>query len=177
MVSHRFALCACVSLSLFASGCESGTDSEFRTPTPADNVVNTAPPEAPHVHGPNGGHIIELGDEEFHAEVAMDAARKLTVYLLDEAVKAAKPVENGTMQITTKVDGNEVMLDLVAAPLEGEADGKCSRFELAADKVPGAIMDIEGLSGDLTLKFGDKTLKQSLTEEHDHGHDHDHDHK
>ena len=40
-------------------------------------------------------------------------------------------------------------------------------------------MDIEGLTGDLSLKFGDKTLKTSLTEEHDHGHDHEdhgHDH-
>ena len=121
--------------------------------------------------GPNGGHIVELGEEEFHAEVAMDKDRKLTVYLLDEAVKAAKPVENGTLQIVTKIDAKDVTLDLVAAPLEGEADGKCSRFELAADKVPGAVMDIEGLTGDLTLKFGDKTLKTSLTEEHDHDHE------
>ena len=170
MVYSRLA--ACLGLFLCVLGCEKAPDTA-RPFDAKDNVSNTAPPEHAHVHGPNGGHIIELGKEEFHAEVAMDTTRKLTVYLLDEAVKAAKPVENGTMQIVTKVDAKDVTLDLVAAPLEGEADGKCSRFELAADKVPGAIMDIEGLTGDLTLKFGDKTLKTSLTEEHDHeGHAH-----
>ena len=103
----------------------------------------------------------------------MDKDRKLTIYLLDGEVKNAKPVANGTLQIATKVDGKEVVLDLVAAPLDTEKDGQCSRFELSADKVPGAVMDIEGLTGDLTLKFGEKSLKTSLTEEHAHeGHVH-----
>ena len=170
MVFSRFILALSVAASLGLAGC-TPSEPAGRPFGAGDNVNNTAPPEHAHVHGPNGGHIIELGEEEFHAEVAMDKDRKLTVYLLDEAVKAAKPVENGTMQIVTKVDTQDVTLDLVAAPLDGEKDGKCSRFELAADKVPGAIMDIEGLTGDLSLKFGDKTLKTSLTEEHDHGHE------
>ena len=171
MISPRLALG--VALSLCFVGCtESEPDRPF---VKTDNVNNNAPPEHAHEHGPNGGHIIELGEEEFHAEVAMDQARMLTVWLLDEAVKNAKPVENGTLQIVTMVDGKETTLALVAAPLEGETDGKCSRFGLAADQVPGAIMDIEGLTGSLTLKFGGKTLTKSLTEEHDHGHD-DHDH-
>lgn len=178
MISPRLALG--VLLSFGVAGCAPSAPGPAPVPAPAprvfgnaDDVTNVEPPA--HAHGPNGGHIVELGEEEFHAEVAMDTSRKLTVYLLDEAVKAAKPVENGTMQIVTKVDGNDVTLDLVAAPLDTEKDGKCSRFELAADKVPGAIMDIEGLTGDLSLKFGDKTLKTSLTEEHDHDHEHGHD--
>lgn len=179
MISPRLALG--LALSLCVAGCNDAAPTARTFDDKTDNVNNTAPPEHAHVHGPNGGHIVELGEEEFHAEVAMDTSRKLTVYLLDEAVKAAKPVDNGTLQITTKVDGNDVVLDLVAAPLDTEKDGKCSRFELAADKVPGAIMDIEGLTGDLSLKFGDKTLKTSLTEEHDHDHAHEgeagHEHK
>ena len=182
MISPRLALG--LLLSFGVAGCEQSPPGAAPGPAPAprvfgdaDNVINTAPPEHAHVHGPNGGHIVELGEEEFHAEVAMDTSRKLTVYLLDEAVKAAKPVANGTLQIVTKVDGHDVTLDLVAVPLDSEKDGQSSRFELSADKVPGAIMDIEGLTGDLSLKFGDKTLKTSLTEEHDHDHGHDHDHE
>ena len=179
MISPRLALGVLLTMGLV--GCDNGTGNT-KTLTPAAIGPNTAPPPHAHVHGPNGGHIVELGDEEFHAEVAMDQTRKLTIYLLDESVKNAKPVENGTLQIATKVDGQETTLDLVAAPLDTEKDGKCSRFELPADKVPGAILDIEGLTGNLTLKFGEKTLTQSLTAEHDHeeshdheaGHDHDH---
>ncbi len=173
MLFSRFVLALSVAASLGLAGC-TPSEPAARPFTPHDDVTNIAPPEAHQEHGPNGGHIVELGEEEFHAEVAMDKARKLTVYLLDGEVKHAKPVENGTLQIATQVDGKEVVLDLVAAPLDTEKDGHCSRFELAADKVPGAVMDIEGLTGDLSLKFGDKSLKSSLTESHDHGHAHAH---
>ena len=175
MISPRLALGLALSLCLFS--CDKSEPAARPFDDKTDNVSNTTPPEAHHEHGPNGGHVLELGHEEYHAEVAMDQSRKLTVYLLDEHVKAAKPVENGTLQIVTKVDGKDVTLDLVAAPLDSEKDGKSSRFELAADKVPGAVMDIEGLTGNLTLKVGDKSLTTSLTEEHDHGHDHDHEHE
>lgn len=134
-----------------------------------DDVTNNAPVEE-HVHGPHNGHILELGEEEFHAEVVIDATRKLSVYLLDEHVKASKPVENGTVTIDAMVDGKPVALALTATPQDGETDGKSSRFELAADQLPEAIKDIEGLSGKLTLKFGDKTLPAEIG--HDHGHAH-----
>ena len=171
MVFSRFFLALGVAASLCLAGC-TPSEPPARVFNPDDNVNNTTPVAAHPEHGPNGGHIIELGEEEFHAEVAVDKDRKLIVWLLDESMKAAKPVENGTVQIMTKVDAKDVTLDLVAAPLDGEKDGQCSRFELAADKLPGAVMDIEGLTGDLTLKFGDKTLKNSLTGGHDHGHAH-----
>ena len=97
-----------VALSLCFVGCETNEPAARTFDDKKDNVSNTAPPEHAHVHGPNGGHIIELGQEEFHAEVAMDQSRKLTVYLLDEAVKNPKPVDKGTLQISTKVDGQEI---------------------------------------------------------------------
>ena len=169
MVFTRFVLALSVAASLGLAGC-TPSEPAGRPFDAGDNVTNTTP-EAPHPeHGPNGGHIVELGEEEFHAEVAVDKDRKLIVWLLDESMKAAKPVENGTVQILTKVDAKDVMLDLVAAPLEGETDGKCSRFELAADKLPGAVMDIEGLTGELMLKVGDKKLQNSLTGGHE-GHE------
>ncbi len=170
MFFSRFVLALGVAASLGLAGC-APSEPAGKPFTDKDDVNNTTP-EAPHPeHGPNGGHIVELGKEEFHAEVAIDKDRKLIVWLLDESMKAAKPVENGTVQIMTKVDAKDVTLDLVAAPLEGEKDGKCSRFELAADKLPGAVMDIEGLTGELMLKVGDTKLQNSLTGGHDHGHE------
>ncbi len=170
MISPRLALGFIVALGW--AGCDPAPD-ETRPFNSGDDVSNTTPVAAHPEHGPNGGHVFELGEEEFHAEVTMNTERKLTVYLLDEALKAAKPVENGTLQITSKVDEKDVVLDLVAAPLDTEKDGQCSRFELGADKVPSAVMDIEGLTGDLILTVGGKPLKTSLTGEHGHeGHAH-----
>ena len=172
MVFSRLVLALGVAASLGLAGC-TPSEPAGKPFTDKDDVNNTTPEAAHPEHGPNGGHIVELGEEEFHAEVAVDIDRKLIVWLLDESMKAAKPVENGTVQIMTKVDAKDVTLVLVAAPLEGEKDGKCSRFELGADQVPGGVMDIEGLTGDLSLKFGDKTLKNSLTGGHAHeGHAH-----
>ena len=68
MISPRLALALGVALSLCVSGCEPAQE-QARPFNPGDDVVNTAPPEHAHVHGPNGGHIVELGEEEFHAEV------------------------------------------------------------------------------------------------------------
>lgn len=164
MAVSRWALGLVVAAGL--CGCEQGGGGrEFKE---TDNVQNTAPVEA-HVHGPNGGHVLELG--EYHAEISMDpASRKISVHLLDEAVKNAVAVDKGVMSVGLLVDGKETVFEMTAAPLDGEADGKCSRFELAGDKVPTALSDIEALAGSLMLKVGDKDLKTSLTD--DHGHDH-----
>lgn len=173
MAVSRWTLGLVVAIGL--SGCN-GDQGEYRDFQSTDNVQNTSHEHA-HVHGPNGGHVLELGDlgnEELHAEIAMDSAsRKISVYLLDEAVKSAKPVENGVMSLALAVDGKETVLEMTAAPLEGETDGKSSRFELAGDKVPAAMSDLEALAGKLTLKVGDKDLTTSLKEEHDHDHGHE----
>lgn len=164
-----------LSLAVGLYGCGDSGSAQHREFKETDNVQNTAPAEE-HFHGPNGGHVLELKGTgvEYHAEIAMDASRKISVYLIDESLKNAVPVDKGTMSIGLLVDGKETALEMTAAPKEGEADGKCSRFELAADKVPAALGDIEALAGTLTLKVGDQELKTSLTE--DHGHDHGHDH-
>lgn len=169
MSMWRTGLCLVLVAGLYSCN---GTKDDSRGFESKDDVVNTAPPEA-HEHGPNGGHILELGQEEYHAEVAIDpTSRKLSVYLLDEHVKGNKPVENGTVTIEAMVDGKATALELTAAPQDGETDGKASRFELAGDKLPGAIADIEGLTGKLTLKVGEKSLTAEIGHDHDHGHAH-----
>ncbi len=170
MISPRVALAVLLSIGLL--GCD-GAQEDSKTLQKTDIVPNTAPPPHHPEHGPKGGHIFKLGAEGFHAEVVMDQSRKLTIYLLDETQKNPKPVGNGTLQIAMQIDGKETTLDLVPAPLDTEKDGQCSQFELSADKVPGAIMSIEQLTGNLTLKFGEKTLTTSLTDEHHHD-EHDH---
>lgn len=123
-------------------------------------------------HGPNGGHIIELGPH--HGEVAMAPTREISVYILGGDAKTATPLEGATVQVVVKVEDKDVTLDAKATPKEGETAEKCSRFVVAADAVPASIKDIEDVVGKVDLKVKDTTISGKI--EHDHGHDHDHDH-
>ncbi|MCA9080432.1 MAG: hypothetical protein KDA58_07725 [Planctomycetaceae bacterium] len=151
-------------------GCPAGD--EYNT-VPQTDVTNTDPVHEHAPHGPHGGHILELG--AYHGEIAMGEDRVVSLYVLGEDAATAVPVEGATA--TLHLENGEEHLDiaLTAAPLEGEADGSSSRFSSAADAIPEAIKDIEGLKGEVELKVGDTTAKASLSHDHE-GHDHDHGH-
>ena len=78
---------------LWLAGCsDSGTG--------ASPVVTDGPPEAEshaeHAHpseGPHQGDLVELGNEEFHAEVVHGEGGSVSVYILDSGAKAAVPVD------------------------------------------------------------------------------------
>src|SRR3990167_6278455 len=79
---------------------------------------SSAPPAQPpvvkeasghdHAHpetGPNGGHLVELGEEEYHIEWTHDDKSGLvTLYVLDGAAKSTVPVAAETISITAKVE-------------------------------------------------------------------------
>ena len=51
--------------------------------------------------GPHGGHILGLGDEEYHLEWIHDNSGKLTFYLLDADAKADVQTSANFIEITT----------------------------------------------------------------------------
>lgn len=151
-------------------GCpQGGNHREFGE---GDNVTNTDPHDHHHEHGPNGGHILELG--EYHGEIAVTDGRVLTLFVLGEDAKTPAPVADATAKALLKVGSETKEIPLASSPLEGETDGKSSRFAAAADALPAEIVDIEGVDGEIILIVGGKEHKASAS--HDHGHDHDHDH-
>ena len=154
------------------SGCNSQSD--YKTV----DAVKKAPPLPDHEHGekgPHGGGIVELGEEEYHAEVVVDHdAESLVVYLLGKDAKTAEPV--GATELTVAPEGKEV-LTLKAAPLPGEAEGKASKFALVDHDLVHTLMDAGFLHGDLRVTIGDKPylghidyhLGGTAHEGHDHG--------
>lgn len=158
-------------------GC--GERGEYRKFNEQDNVTNTAPPAAhEHAeHGPNGGHIVILGDHAYHTEVVFDATtRDVTVYLLDHDMHAT-PVADAAVSL--KLEGAEPIA-LAAQPLDGEPAGQSSRFKATGDKLPESVKAEEDLHGSIELTAGGQSQSGAIS--HDHGHedhaDHDHaDHK
>ena len=133
--------------------------------------TSIASAQAQHEHaeeGPHNGHLIELGEEEFHAELVHDDDKgTVTIYILDK--KAVAPVE---------VDNDQVVINLVidAQPkqfmLKTVQPGKRNQFE-SRDKALGEALDKESTKGRLNVSIANKPYVGKI-EHHEHEHEHDH---
>lgn len=88
---------------------------------------------AEHAHateGPHGGDLIELGEEEYHAELVHDdKAGTVTIYILDAHAEAAVPVDAAELVINLKHDGKAEQFKLPASPDASDPQGNSSRFD------------------------------------------------
>lgn len=159
---------ASTGLGLGLTGCNKGED--VRTFDDQDNVTNTDPGHA-HAHGPHDGHVIELGGEDYHAELTLDGERRPTVYLLESDVKTPLAVDAASVSLRLQVEGEKQEFTLTPAPAEGEAEGKSSVFRLD-EPLPASIKDAEDLEGEVVVTFGGTQYRGAITHDHDHGHDH-----
>lgn len=125
-------------------------------------------------HGPHGGHIMEIGEEEYHAEWTHDSSGKVTFYILDAAIQKEVPIAAEELEITVKIGENEPATYKLAAV--NPQDGKSAVFETTDKNLEGAL---GALSARVTatinkLTIGDKTFENVKIEEHSHGEEHKH---
>jgi hypothetical protein len=148
---RRISLLAMLAMGLL--GCDGGK-SDYKK---ADDLKKAPAVHEEHGHGekgPHGGSIVELGAEEYHAEIVLDHdAHALRVYVLGKDAKTAAPTT--ATEITVAAEGKDA-LTLKAAPQDGDGDGKASRFELIDEKFVHDILDAKFLHGDLRITIGDK---------------------
>ena len=174
MKSHSFAL---TSLSLstllaFALGCNEGPVTD--TPAVHDDHGDHGHADGEHEHpteGPHHGALVELGAEEFHAEVVHDdKAGVLTVYLLDAAAKEPAKSESAEVMINVKHDGKPAQFTL-AAKTDG-AEGGFTEYSLASKELLDALH--EGSSAKLSLTINGKPYSGTVPHEDHAAHDHAH---
>ena len=106
-----------------------------------------------HEHGdpPHGGTLIELGDEEYHAELVQDkAAGTVTVYILDSHVENPVPIAAEEITISAKSQS----FALKAEPQEGEPQGQSSRF-VSRDQALNDLIAGDDVHAKLILKIGE----------------------
>jgi hypothetical protein len=139
----------------------------------------SAPPTAvvehdEHAHesgGPHGGAIVELG--EHHAEVVHDdAARTVTVYILDGAATANVPVDAKEAVINITREGLGKQFNLSASPIEGEPEGRSSRF-VSSDAELAKELDNESAAAVFVVSI-DGQQHRGMVEHHHDDHDHEH---
>ncbi len=146
-------------------GCGGGQEYH---PVPKGVVVKEQPHE--HEHGPHGGHLVELGEEEYHAEVAFDPkTAKITIYILDSTAKNPAPTDSKEITLKLALDGKTEAFAVGAAPQSGDPPGKSSRFELAGHAgIKSHIKDEEDLKGSVNATIAGKSFSGEIKHEHSH---------
>ena len=141
-------------LLLLAAGCKDNTPA----PAPAANggagtAAKPAESEAEssaHAHGsgPHGGAVADWGGGAYHVEFTVDHdAKKVTVYVIASDGKTAAPVKAST--IALRINEPATDMELKAEPIEGETDGKSSRFVGEHDTI-GIVREFAGtISGEV----------------------------
>lgn len=123
-----------------------------------------------HTHygaGPHGGSLIELGGDDYHAELVLDhGAHALRIFLLKADAKT--PLPTNATEVTLAIDKNQ-KLSLKALPLDGEDAGWSSRFELVDEEFVHNLVDRGFLHGDLSVPIGKNTFDSHLDIHFEHG--------
>ena len=169
-IRKRCLMALCLGLLPF-SGCSQGEQGSqpVSAPPPATVDVHDHPTEGPH----HGG-LIELGNEEYHAELVHDeAAGTVTIYLLDSSAKNAVPIEAETLLVNLTHDGQAEQFSLAAHPQISDPSGKASRFN-STDSELAEELDHEGVEAQLVVSILGKQYRGEIHHEHGHeGHEHE----
>lgn len=159
-----FVLLACSTLLPLATGC-----GENPAPAPAPQAKSEADDHG-HDHGsaPHGGTLTDWGGGAYHVEFTVDHDKKeATVYIIGSDAKSPAPIKADKIHLV--IDDPMTEMELVAKPLEGEAEGTSSRFVGAHDTI-GIVKEFSGtISGEV-----DGTPYTGDFKEEPHGADHKH---
>ena len=139
------------------------------------SAPSVAKDEHGHEHpseGPHHGDLVELGKEEYHAEIVHGKEGKITIYLLDHEAKKSVPTEAKQVMINLVHQGKAEQYKLPAAPDKGDPTGKTSRFSLT-DKHLAEDLDADGSMAKLVITINGKQYTGKIAHDHDHA-DHKH---
>lgn len=118
--------------------------------------------------GPHGGALVELGDEEYHAEFIHDEkAASVIVFILDGAAKKLVPIEAKEAHIYLKSGAEPRRYALKASPLESDVKGKASRFT-SGDKILLARLHDEDTDARLQVTIAGSPYSGRIVHDHDH---------
>ena len=159
---------------VLAAGCNN--DSAQISESDAPLVMDSAPPATvdSHAHpteGPHHGTLIELGNEEYHAELVHDETT-VTIYILDAVATKATPIDATDIAINLVHEGKAEQFKLVATPDADDPAGKSSRFTLQNAELVKEL-EHDHAAAKLSVVIGGKAYRGEI--HHDHaGHDHAH---
>lgn len=140
---------------VLAAGCHRASEP---TSTPRPAPPQSADTDVGHdhdSHGPHGGELLELGAEEYHAELVHDEKQQtVTIYILNGSATSGVPIEAREVTINLVNKGQAAQFALPAVPDAGDPPGTSSRFQSrdvqlheqleTASPAPQLVVDIAG---------------------------------
>ncbi|MCG8450439.1 MAG: hypothetical protein MI725_12795 [Pirellulales bacterium] len=170
----HFAMGTCLGL-LLVSGC--GKSDKHSASAPSASLAAGDAHNHP-TAGPHHGDLIELGNEEYHAELVHDqASGAVTIYLLDSGAKNAVPIGVSSLLVNVSHNGRAEQFTLQAVPAAEDPAGKCSRF-VSTDTELAEQLDHEEFEAQLVAMIDQKQYRGAIRHDHEeHGeqhHQHDH---
>lgn len=152
-------------------GCRIETSSSTGSSNPPTPAASSEDGHHHHHHeeGPHGGHLVELGEEAYHAEWTHDeAAELITVYFLDSSGKNDVTEAVSDVSIVRTLAGNDEPITVALTPVDGAANAfmvKDEHLLVALDMVGG------GVEATIHANIGGTEFTGQF-EKHEHGHSH-----
>jgi hypothetical protein len=127
--------------------------------------------------GPHGGHLIELGQEAYHAELIHDEkTHQVTVYILDGQAKQSVSISQPELTVNMMVAGSPKQFKLAAVSQANDLPDRASCFQAENEELCDALCE-SGAKGRLNVNIEGKQFVGEI-EHHDHdGHAHEHPHQ
>jgi len=120
-------------------------------------------------HGPHHGHLMEIGEEEYHAEWTHDDSGKVTFYILNGEAKKEVPISAEEITIEVKIGDNAPKV--FKLPATAPQDGKSATFEVVDKELLGVLETTKspGVVATLIVDINGKKFSQRI-QEHEHAH-------
>ena len=124
-------------------------------------------------HGPHNGELIELGKEEFHAELVVDEAKQqMVIHLLEKDAKTSIAIESPFLTVNLLTAGKPMQIQLKATPQASDPKGLSSCFGAVSTELFTALHSAKA-DPKLALRIRNKAYVAKLVHSHDHsGHNH-----
>jgi hypothetical protein len=114
-------------------------------------------------HGPHGGELVELGKEDFHAEL-IHGDGGVSLYVLDGSATETVAIAAEKLVVSLKRFGKVASFDLAANPDANDPAGKISRFSSADPKLHAWLdADAEGV---VTVQIEGKSYTGRIAHDH-----------
>ena len=168
---------------LLPSGCSDGLAPEEEVgldpPKETPILLDSGPPMTVDMsgghptEGPHNGDLIELGEEDYHAELVHEE-QGVTIFVLDAAAKTLVPIEAPDIRLNVVHDGRPEQFTLQATPDATDPVGRSSRFR-STDAELAATLNSAGTKATLVLTINGTSFRGEVLHDHD-GHEHADDH-